>query len=82
MWMRCLPPVVWEPEGSFRVVATAKDYEIHQVDIKTAFLNGDLEEEVCVIQHPWFENGDKGVVADLRRHCVAISRPLGHGIRP
>jgi hypothetical protein len=45
---------VFAPTSSFGArrallsVAAAKDFEVHQVDIKTAFLNGDLEEEVFV----------------------------------
>lgn len=54
---------VFAPTSSFgarRVLlakAAQEDLEIHQVDIKTAFLNGDLEEEVYVTQPPGFENG-------------------------
>jgi transposase InsO family protein len=54
---------VFAPTSSFAArrvilsVAAQRDYEIHQVDIKTAFLNGDLEEEVYVTQPPGFENG-------------------------
>lgn len=54
---------VFAPTSSFgarRVLlckAAAEDMEIHQLDIKTAFLNGDLEEEVYVTQPPGFHNG-------------------------
>ena len=54
---------VFAPTSSFgarRVLlakAAQENLEVHQVDIKTAFLNGDLEEEVYVTQPPGFENG-------------------------
>jgi hypothetical protein len=54
---------VFAPTSSFgarRVLlskAAQEDLEIHQVDIKTAFLNGELEEEVYVSQPPGFCNG-------------------------
>ena len=54
---------VFAPTSSFgarRVFlckAAQEDLEVHQVDIKTAFLNGELEEEVYVTQPPGFANG-------------------------
>lgn len=54
---------VFAPTSSFgarRVLlakAAQENLEVHQVDIKTAFLNGELEEEVYVTQPPGFENG-------------------------
>jgi hypothetical protein len=58
---------VFAPTSSFgarRVLlskAAQEDLEIHQVDIKTAFLNGELEEEVYVSQPPGFCNGGNQV---------------------
>ncbi len=43
-------------------LADVQDLEIQQVDIKTAFLNGVLEEEVYVSQPPGFQNGNSGQV--------------------
>jgi hypothetical protein len=48
-------------------IAAAENLEIHQVDIKTAFLNGELEEEVYVTQPPGFSNGDKKEVFRLKK---------------
>ncbi len=56
-------------------VAAAKDYEVHQVDIKTAFLNGDLEEEMYVTQPRGFENGDPRVVCKLNKALCGLKQP-------
>ena len=71
---------VFAPTSSFGArrallaVAAAKGLEIHQVDIKTAFLNGELEEDVYVTQPPGFENGDPRVVCKLKKALYGLKQ--------
>jgi hypothetical protein len=36
------------------VLAAHEEWEIHQMDVKSTFLNGDVNEEVFVLQPPIF----------------------------
>ena len=71
---------VFAPTSSFGArrallaVAAAQDFEIHQVDIKTAFLNGELEEEVYVTQPPGYENGNPRVVCRLKKALYGLKQ--------
>ena len=38
--------------------ASIMDFKLYKLDIKIAFLNGFIQEEVYVDQHPKFENLD------------------------
>jgi hypothetical protein len=59
--------------NSIRVIlalAAVHDLEVHQMDVKTAFLNGDLVEEIYMEQPPCFvEAGKEGLVCHL---CKAL----------
>lgn len=50
----------------------AADYELHQLDIKTAFLNGELEEDVYVVQPPGYEVGDGSAACHLKRALYGL----------
>ena len=56
------------------------DYEIWQMDVKTAFLNGNLEEEIYMLQPEGFiEKNQEHMVCKLKRSIMDLSKHLGHG---
>ena len=46
-------------------IAVHMDYEIWQMDVETAFLNGELTEEVYMIQSEEFISTDESKVCKL-----------------
>jgi hypothetical protein len=48
-------------------VLAARDMELHQLDVKTAFLNGELEKEIYMQQAQGYEEGGPGMVCQLKK---------------
>ena len=55
-------------------IATLLDYEIWQMDVKTAFLNGVLDEEVYMIQSEGFTSTDESMVCRLQRSIYGLKQ--------
>ncbi len=53
-------------------IVASDDLELHQVDVTTAFLNGELEEDIFMKQPPGFETGPPGTVCHLRRSLYGL----------
>ena len=53
-------------------VVASDDLELHQLDIKTAFLNGMIEEEIYVQQPPCYEEGPGNLACHLRRALYGL----------
>ena len=54
------------------VVASKRRWPVYQMDVKSAFLNGDLHEEVCVEQPPGFQQPrSAGMVYRLKKALYA-----------
>ena len=57
------------------VVAARLDLELYQLDIKTAFLNGDLKEEIYMDQLDGFQiKGQEGKVCRLKKSLYALKQ--------
>jgi hypothetical protein len=54
-------------------LAASKDWRVHHMDVKSAFLNGELEEEIYVQQPPGFEvAGEERKVLRLRKALYGL----------
>ena len=56
-------------------VAAAKGRRLHQTDVKNAFLQGELEEQVYMVQPPGFHSGtNTSVVCRLKKFLYGLKR--------
>lgn len=63
--------------STFRIllsIANHKKFSIHQMDVKTAFLNGSLKEEIYMCQPEGFEEGDGNMVCRLRKSLYGLKQ--------
>ena len=65
-------------KDSFRIIMALVPYydlELHQIDVKTAFLNGNLEEDVYMDQPVGFtEEGKEHMVCKLKRSIYGLKQ--------
>jgi hypothetical protein len=61
--------------------ATNHDFKLYQMDVKSAFLNGPLQELVCVEQQPGFKDPKKpNHVYLLHKALYGLNKLLEHGM--
>jgi hypothetical protein len=56
-------------------IVAQEDYELHQLDVKTAFLNGILEEDIWMCHPPGFEQGLAGTACKLKKALYSLKQP-------
>ena len=59
------------------LVVVLINIEIHQIEIKTTFLNGDLEEEIYMEQHKGFST-----LGQEKRACKWVKSLIGSKLAP
>jgi hypothetical protein len=59
--------------------AASKGFKLYQIDVKSAFLNGVIQEEVFVRQPSGFENSKYLIeCTSFQRLCTGLSKRRGH----
>ena len=73
-------PMVWFASIRLILAIIARmDIELYQMDIKTTFLNGELNEEIYVNQPLGFElKGQKHTVCKLKRSIYDLKQASRH----
>ena len=65
-------------KDSFRIIMTLVahyDLELHQMDVKTVFLNGNIDETIYMVQPENFESNDsKQLVCRLKRSIYGLKQ--------
>jgi hypothetical protein len=63
--------------NSIRLVlalAASHKWEVHQMDVKSAFLHGDLQEEIYMEQPPGYVQNDSSVICRLKKSLYGLKQ--------
>ena len=58
----------------FLSLAASFKWEVHQMDVKSAFLHGDLHEEIYMEEPPGFIQSDSSLVCRLRKSLYGLKQ--------
>ena len=61
-------------------LVASKGWEVHHMDVKSAFLHGELQEEIYM-QKPEFFQEDPSLVCRLKKSLYGLKQVLGLGMQ-
>ena len=62
----------------FLALSSHKNFKVYQMDVKFAFLNGNIEEEVYIEQPEGFLlSENKGYICKMKRHSMVSNKLQG-----
>lgn len=67
------PVCMFAPLRVLLCIAGIMDYEADQMDVKTAFLNDELQEDIYMLQPPLFEAENRSLVCKLKMRFMALN---------
>ena len=70
-------------KDSFRIIMALVSYfdlELHQMDVKTTFLNGDIDETIYAMQKTLCPETQKIWFANLRNPSMGLNKHFKNGI--
>ena len=57
-------------------LATSCKWKVHQMDVKSPFLHGDLKEEIYMEQPPGYVQNDSSLVCRLKKSLYGLKQSL------
>ena len=61
------------------VIVAHMNLELYQIDVRTAFLNRELNKEIYMVQHLGFEKINSAKFASLKDPFMVLSKLLDNG---
>jgi hypothetical protein len=68
------PVARWETIRTVLALAAHNDWKVFQLDVKSAFLHGELTEDIYVAQPLGYDNGDKNQVYKLKKALYGLKQ--------
>jgi hypothetical protein len=74
------PVARWDTIRTILALAASKGWDVYQLDVKSAFLHGELVEDVYIEQPPGYQKQGRNKVYKLKKALYGLKQAPEHGI--